>query len=141
MAYFPTENPNLGKFWRVLHVGIFYGRWVYFTDICNILRPFGICILPLFAIFFPSFGMFYEERSGNPGASPRARLESGNSCSSASRGFEPLGLKLCSASFAPAQLCPDDGRHSGPWLPDLPGKTSQNFGKIYQMTTELTKWP
>jgi hypothetical protein len=38
MAYFQTENPNLGKFWRVL-------RWkavVYFTTIWKILWPFGI---------------------------------------------------------------------------------------------------
>jgi hypothetical protein len=33
MAYFQTENPNLGKFWKVFameDVGIFYGHLVFF---------------------------------------------------------------------------------------------------------------
>jgi hypothetical protein len=47
MAYFQTQNPNLGKFYRVL-------RWkmlVYFTAFWFILLPFGIHILWLFGIF------------------------------------------------------------------------------------------
>jgi hypothetical protein len=45
MVCFQTQNPNLGKFWRVLLwqiFGILYDHLVYFTAIGNILWPFGI---------------------------------------------------------------------------------------------------
>jgi hypothetical protein len=42
--YFQTKNPDLGKFWRILHsycilwpLGLFYGRFVYFATIWYIL--------------------------------------------------------------------------------------------------------
>jgi hypothetical protein len=38
MAYFPTKDPNLGKFWRALE----WKMLVYFIVIWNILLPFGI---------------------------------------------------------------------------------------------------
>jgi hypothetical protein len=41
MAYFQTQNTNLGKFWRVLQWIMF----IYFTVSWYILWPFGICIL------------------------------------------------------------------------------------------------
>jgi hypothetical protein len=40
MVDFPTKNPNLGKFRRVLQCW-FYGHLVYFTTIWYILWPFG----------------------------------------------------------------------------------------------------
>jgi hypothetical protein len=33
MAYFQTKNPDLGKFWRVLQFGLFYGYLIYFVVI------------------------------------------------------------------------------------------------------------
>jgi hypothetical protein len=62
MVCFQTKNPNLGKFWRVLQwkilVYLMVDHLCYFTEIGNILWPFGI--------FFPRFGMLYQEKSGNP---------------------------------------------------------------------------
>jgi hypothetical protein len=46
-------------------VGIFYEHLVYFTDICDILRRFGIFGGNL--VYFPRFGMLHQENSGNPG--------------------------------------------------------------------------
>jgi hypothetical protein len=81
LAYFQTENPNLGKFWRGLaieDIGIFYSHLVYFTVIWSILRSFGLfyghlvyftaiwSILWLFSIFFP-FWYVVPKKSGNPG--------------------------------------------------------------------------
>jgi hypothetical protein len=64
---FKPKKNNLGKFWRVLprktlvyfmtiwsilrHLEIFYGHLVYFVVIWYI---------------FPSFGILYQEKSGNP---------------------------------------------------------------------------
>jgi hypothetical protein len=36
MVYFQTENPNLGKFWRVLQ----WKMLIYFMDTWSILRSF-----------------------------------------------------------------------------------------------------
>jgi hypothetical protein len=63
---FQTKNPNLGKFWRDLQRKIL----VYFMAIGPVLRPLGILCghliyLWLFGIF-SSFGMLYQEKSGNP---------------------------------------------------------------------------
>jgi hypothetical protein len=46
------------------NVGIFYVHLVHFTAIGNILLPFGILCGHL--VFFPRFGMLYQEKSGNP---------------------------------------------------------------------------
>jgi hypothetical protein len=43
---------------------IFYDRLVYFTAIGNILWPFGIFCGHL--VYFPCFGILYQEKSGNP---------------------------------------------------------------------------
>jgi hypothetical protein len=52
---FPTKNPNLGKFWRVLE----WKMLVYFMDIVFFYD---------YLVFFPRFfGMLYQEKSGNPG--------------------------------------------------------------------------
>jgi hypothetical protein len=46
-------------------VGIFYGHFVYFTDIWYNLWPFGEFVGYL--VYFPRFGKNYREKSGNPG--------------------------------------------------------------------------
>jgi hypothetical protein len=70
MVCFQTKNPKLVKFWRVLLWEIlvyFYDHLVYFTAIGNIFWPFGIyCGIYIWYIF-PRFGIFYQEKSGNPG--------------------------------------------------------------------------
>jgi hypothetical protein len=45
-------------------VGMFYGHLVYFTAIWYILWPFRIC--NLWYVYFSYFGMFCQEKSGNP---------------------------------------------------------------------------
>jgi hypothetical protein len=64
MAYFKTRNPDLGKFWRLLHgkccyilkpLGLFYGYLVYFVAIGYKLWLFGT---------FSSVGMLYQGKSG-----------------------------------------------------------------------------
>jgi hypothetical protein len=49
------------------NLGIFYDHLVYFTAIGNILGPFGI-----FCGHLVSFGMLYQEKSGNPGRKTNA---------------------------------------------------------------------
>jgi hypothetical protein len=46
------------------NVDIFYDHSEYFTDICNILRPFGTFCDNL--VHFSHFGIMYQEKSGNP---------------------------------------------------------------------------
>jgi hypothetical protein len=46
-------------------VGIFYDHKVFVNDISYILWPFGI-FCGHFGITFSSFGMSYQEKSGNP---------------------------------------------------------------------------
>jgi hypothetical protein len=56
MVYFQTDNPNLGKFWRILlmeDVGIFYGRLVYIFYFHLVYFEAIWYILWLFGIFFP----------------------------------------------------------------------------------------
>jgi hypothetical protein len=53
-------------------VGVFYGLFVYFTDIWYILRQFDIFyghLVFFVAIWyiFPCFDMLYQEKSDNPG--------------------------------------------------------------------------
>jgi hypothetical protein len=58
MVYYQTNNPNLGKFWRVLQLKML----VYFMAFLSIFRPCGIFYgnlessLPFWYIF-PRFGM------------------------------------------------------------------------------------
>jgi hypothetical protein len=47
------------------NLGLFYDHVVYFTAIEHILWPFGIFCGHL--VFFPRFGILYQEKSGNPG--------------------------------------------------------------------------
>jgi hypothetical protein len=58
-------------------VGLFYVYLVYFPAIWYILWPFGIfcghlvyfvaiCYILYFLVYFPQFGMLYQEKSGNP---------------------------------------------------------------------------
>jgi hypothetical protein len=67
MAYFQTENPNVGKCWRVLQCKML----VYFMAIWSILWPFGIFYGYL--AYFSRFGMLYQEKSGNPYLDPLLR--------------------------------------------------------------------
>jgi hypothetical protein len=69
MVYFPTKNPNLGKFWKVLQwtmmvfLGpfcLFYGQMVY------LLSGQLVCTFYAHLIYFSRFGMLYREKSGNP---------------------------------------------------------------------------
>jgi hypothetical protein len=68
---YKPENPNLGKFWRVLQwkilVGIFYG---YIFGQFSVHLVYFITRLVYFMVIwymFPVFGIFYHEKSGNPG--------------------------------------------------------------------------
>jgi hypothetical protein len=54
--------------WYILwQFGIFCGHLVHFVAIWYILWPFGIFCGHL--VCFSRFGMFYQEKSGNPGSS------------------------------------------------------------------------
>jgi hypothetical protein len=55
MAYFQTQNRNLGKFWRNLQ----WKMLVYFMAIWSIIRTFGIPILWLFGRFYGSLLNFF----------------------------------------------------------------------------------
>jgi hypothetical protein len=52
----------------LLDVGKFYGYLVYFTAISYILWKLGIFVAIL--VYFYSFGMSCQEKSGNPGLEP-----------------------------------------------------------------------
>jgi hypothetical protein len=49
IVYFRTKSPDLGKLWKALYwkksIYVFNGHLEYFTDIWDILRPFGTYIL------------------------------------------------------------------------------------------------
>jgi hypothetical protein len=53
-VYFQTKNPNLGNFWRTLHWKIL----MYFKDIWNILRTFGIVFYHLVHFVFIWYNFF-----------------------------------------------------------------------------------
>jgi hypothetical protein len=53
------------------NVSIFQGHLVYFMAICNNLWPFGIVSGHL--VHFSRFGMFYQEKSGNPATGERRK--------------------------------------------------------------------
>jgi hypothetical protein len=56
-------------------VGVFYGHLVHFAVFCYILLTFGIVRSNL--VYFPRFGILYQEKSGNSdGKSNRRRGES-----------------------------------------------------------------
>jgi hypothetical protein len=52
-------------------VGICYGHLVHFTVFCNILWTFGIVCGNL--VYFPSFGILFKEKSGNPAGGCNAK--------------------------------------------------------------------
>jgi hypothetical protein len=62
----------LGKFWRDLprleNVDTFYGHLQYFTDIWDILWPFGTFCVQL--VHFSGFGIMYQVKYGNPASIP-----------------------------------------------------------------------
>jgi hypothetical protein len=59
-------KPNLGKFCRVLQ----WKLLVHFMAVTSILRPYGIFwsfgIFSCHLVYFSCFGIFYQEKSGNP---------------------------------------------------------------------------
>jgi hypothetical protein len=65
------KSPNLGNFWRVLK----WKKLAYLMNTWSILQPFGLFYVYLVFIgiycgnlvYFPRFGMLYQEKSGNPG--------------------------------------------------------------------------
>jgi hypothetical protein len=62
MVSFQTEYPNLGKFWegpRFENVEIFYAHLEYFTDIWDILGPFGTFCFHL--VHFSGFGILCQK--------------------------------------------------------------------------------
>jgi hypothetical protein len=72
MVCFQSKNRNLGKFWRALLWKIL----VYFMDIWSILQPLEIVHghLVYFVVIwytFPHFGIFDQEKSGNPADTDR----------------------------------------------------------------------
>jgi hypothetical protein len=115
---FRTKNPNLGNFWRVLHVKmlvyfmtiwstfwrfvISYGNSVYFMEICCIISRFG---------------KLYREKSGNSASLP-------------SDNRNPFFLHV---SFLIGRL---RGRVARFVLAQ-----NTKTGKIYQLTIIYTKWP
>jgi hypothetical protein len=64
MVYFNTQNPNLGKFWRVSKWKCWYILWPLGLFYGHILWPFGIFCGNL--VYFSPFGMLYLEKSSNP---------------------------------------------------------------------------
>jgi hypothetical protein len=71
MGYFLSKSSNLGKFWRALILNIL----VYFMAIWNMYMYSGHLVLiyvwpfvdwVVFWYKFPSFGILYHEKSGNP---------------------------------------------------------------------------
>jgi hypothetical protein len=66
-VYFQPKKFNLGKFFKVLQSTIL----VNFMEISYILLPFGIfhghlVYFEVILVYFCSFGMLYQEQSGNP---------------------------------------------------------------------------
>jgi hypothetical protein len=76
MVCFQTKNPNLSKFWSVVQWKIF----AYLLAIWSILRPLeifyghGVCFVVIWYIF-TSFGILYQEKSGNPGSQTKKKLQ------------------------------------------------------------------
>jgi hypothetical protein len=62
MAYFPTKNPNFGKFWRALE----WKMLVYFMANWYNLWPFSI-VCCHFVIFSHFWYVWTKQKSGNPG--------------------------------------------------------------------------
>jgi hypothetical protein len=67
MTYFQTKNPNLGTFWRVLHLNMlvhFMANLVNFPGVWYILWHFGLFCGHL--VSFPRLGILCHKKSGNP---------------------------------------------------------------------------
>jgi hypothetical protein len=66
MVCLQTKNPKLGKFGMVLQ----WKMLVYFMDTWSILPSFVMFyghLVYVIGYIFSSFGILYEEKSGNPG--------------------------------------------------------------------------
>jgi hypothetical protein len=61
MAYFQNKNPDLGKFWRVLHGRCWYIIW----PIC-LLYAYLAYFVAIWCIYVISFGLFYQEKIWQP---------------------------------------------------------------------------
>jgi hypothetical protein len=73
MVYFQTKIPNLDKLLMALN----RKRLVYFLPFRNICLPFSVCSSWTFGnlvvvwYILPRFGIFWQEKSGNPGRQSR----------------------------------------------------------------------
>jgi hypothetical protein len=80
MVYFETQNPNLGNYWKVLQRKML----VYFMAIWSIVRLFNtlyshlLNLLCVHLVYFPSFEMLGQEKSGNP--APKQGVRSPKIC-------------------------------------------------------------
>jgi hypothetical protein len=65
MVNFQTQNPNLGKFWKVLQ----WMMLVFLLTIWSILQSNSMFMAIWYILWsFGVFGMLHREKSGNPGA-------------------------------------------------------------------------
>jgi hypothetical protein len=75
-------------------VGIFYGLLVYLT---GILWPF--CIFCGNLVYFPNFGILYQEKSGEPAVTEPIRLEAFLSSNSKKLATQPQRQLAPGANF------------------------------------------
>jgi hypothetical protein len=67
MAYFQTKNPTLGQVWRAVDwktLTYFMAKWIFSTDIRDILRPFGKTCVHLAQVSF--FGIMHQKNLATP---------------------------------------------------------------------------
>jgi hypothetical protein len=76
-GFFSNQKSHLEGL-RLKNVNIFYGHLEYFTEILDILCPFGTFCIHL--VHFSCFGIMCQETSGNPEwkAQPCRAAENGN---------------------------------------------------------------
>jgi hypothetical protein len=69
MVYFHTKNTNFGIFWSALYGKLYNLLWsngIFYGQLMHIFygRLGKFCC---HLVYFSRFGMFYKEKSGNPG--------------------------------------------------------------------------
>jgi hypothetical protein len=71
---FSHQTASFGTFWKAFEwkvFDIFNDHLVHFVAICYILRNFGIFCGHF--LYYPNFGILYQEKSGNPGIESNKR--------------------------------------------------------------------
>jgi hypothetical protein len=66
MAYFQTENPNLGNFGRDMQWKIMVNLWPLREFYGHFLHSVAIRYIYGYLIYFSRFGKLQQEKSGNP---------------------------------------------------------------------------